>query len=129
MIFLKYYFDQLIVYKNHKRTSTYIKDLIDVCLNIPDKFISGEVYNVAGDDVHTIEHIAKMIVDLNSRSQSVINYKDSEIMTTKDKITSNFEDSFSKARKLHKDSFLEIEDLFNSEQLNKIKIHKCTIYT
>ena len=39
----------------------------------------------------------------------------------KDKITSNFEDSFSKARKLHQDSFLEIEDLFNSEQLNKIK--------
>ncbi len=81
--------EDLIVYKGHKRTSTYIKDLINVCLEIPSNFKSGETYNVAGDDVHSIEELAKIVIKNCENTKSKIVIKDSEIMTTKDKVTTN----------------------------------------
>ena len=72
------------VAEDGQRTSTYIKDLINVCLEIPSNFKSGETYNVAGDDVHSIEELAKIVIKNCENTKSKIVIKDSEIMTTKD---------------------------------------------
>lgn len=81
--------EDLIVYKGHKRTSTYIMDLINVCLKIPDNFKSGQTYNIAGDDVHTTEELANIVIKNCGDTKSKIIIKDSEIMTTRDKVTTN----------------------------------------
>jgi dTDP-glucose 4,6-dehydratase len=41
------------VYLNHKRSSLYIEDCAVVLANILDNFKAGEVYNIAGSEVHT----------------------------------------------------------------------------
>ena len=45
------------VYLGHTRTSTYITDLVETFTNIPKNFKPGEVYNIAGDDYHTIKEM------------------------------------------------------------------------
>ena len=75
------------VYKNHKRTSTYISDAVRTLANISDNFKSGEVYNIGGTDYHDIETVSDIILGyLNKRDKDLVTYKESEILTTKVKL-------------------------------------------
>jgi dTDP-glucose 4,6-dehydratase len=74
------------VYKGHSRTSTYIYDSVRTLANIADNFMDGEVYNIASDQEHTIEHLADLLVKYTKASYSLVNYRDhNEILTTKHK--------------------------------------------
>ncbi|MEQ1500202.1 MAG: NAD(P)-dependent oxidoreductase [Parcubacteria group bacterium] len=73
------------VYKGHYRTSTYLEDTCRTLSNIADKFKPGEVYNIGGSEYHDIETLAKIIWDYAGADKKLIEYKDSEVLTTKSK--------------------------------------------
>lgn len=71
------------VYKGHYRSSTYIDDCVRTVANISGNFISGRVYNIGSNQFHDIESLAKVIWDYTKAPISLIEYKDSEMLTTK----------------------------------------------
>jgi dTDP-glucose 4,6-dehydratase len=73
------------VYKGHYRTSTYLEDTCRTLTNIVDNFKPGEVYNIGGNEYHDIETLAKIIWDYTGADKKLIEYKDSEVLTTKSK--------------------------------------------
>lgn len=73
------------VYRGHFRTSTYLEDTCETLANIVDNFIAGEVYNIGGEEYHSIEELADIIWDYTGADRSLIRYADSEIQTTKTK--------------------------------------------
>src|SRR4051794_7950182 len=50
------------VYRGYKRTSTFITDMARTLSNISNNFVPGEVYNIGGEDFHTIEEVADIIL-------------------------------------------------------------------
>ena len=75
------------VYRGHKRTSTYIADMSRTLSNIADKFKRDEVYNIGGTDYHDIETCSRLVLKhLNKDDGVLVQYKDSEILTTKQKL-------------------------------------------
>lgn len=71
------------VYRGHHRSSTYIDDCVRTVANISDNFISGRVYNIGSDQFHDIETLAKIIWEYTKAPIDLIDYKDSEMLTTK----------------------------------------------
>ncbi|HEY3319646.1 MAG TPA: NAD(P)-dependent oxidoreductase [Planctomycetota bacterium] len=75
------------VYRGHKRTSTYVTDMSRTLANIADNFVPGEVYNIGGTDFHDIETCSRIILKhLGKKEKGLVSYKDSEILTTKQKL-------------------------------------------
>ena len=54
--------------------------------NIIDNFKPGETYNIGGKDLHTIEELSEIIIDITGADSSLVSYKDSEVLTTKTKV-------------------------------------------
>jgi dTDP-glucose 4,6-dehydratase len=78
------------VFKGHTRTSTYIYDAVNAMANICERFESGQYYNIASSERHTIEDLAQLIVKYTNANPSLVEYADQkEILTTKDKIVDN----------------------------------------
>jgi len=73
------------VFRGHKRTSTYLPDVIRTLANVSDNFIPGEVYNIAGTRLHTIEELSDIILATTGADPDLVTYKDSEALTTKEK--------------------------------------------
>jgi len=76
------------VYRGHLRTSTYIDDAIETFSKIADDFRCGEVYNITSDKQHSIEELAEYVIKYTGASRSLVNYKNSEMLTTTKKLTS-----------------------------------------
>lgn len=70
------------VYLGHTRTSTYITDLVNTFSNIPSNFKSGEVYNIAGNDYHTIKEMSDIILELTGGNKDLVSYEENEKFTT-----------------------------------------------
>jgi dTDP-glucose 4,6-dehydratase len=100
---------RITVYRGHTRTSTYIEDCARALGSIADRFKPGEVYNIAGDDYHSIEEVAEIVVRLTGntdRADELVRYQDSEILTTTHKKVDN-----SKAkRELEMDTTVGLEE-------------------
>ena len=75
-----------VVYRGHLRTSTYVADTVRTLANITDNFVPGEVYNISGDTLHTIEELSEIVLKVTSASRSLIRYEDSETLTTRTKL-------------------------------------------
>lgn len=73
------------VFKGHFRSSTYVDDCVRTVANISDNFISGRIYNIGSNDYHDIETLAETIWEITGASKDLIKYKESEVLTTKDK--------------------------------------------
>lgn len=76
------------VYRGYKRTSTYITDMTRTLANIVDVFKPGEVYNVGGEDFHSIEEAAEIILRLvgdSERRARLVTYMAEEMLTTREK--------------------------------------------
>lgn len=74
------------VHKGHLRTSTYLGDTGWTLCNIVDNFKAGEVYNIGGTILHSIEELVDIIWEETGADRSLITYGESEKMTTKTKI-------------------------------------------
>lgn len=71
------------VFRGHFRSSTYVDDCVRTVANIADNFIPGRTYNIGSSQFHDIESLAEIIWDYTGADNSLIEYKDSEKLTTK----------------------------------------------
>jgi dTDP-glucose 4,6-dehydratase len=74
-----------IVHRGHMRTSTYLADTVRTLANIVGHFKPGETYNIGGDTEHTIEELSDVILNITGADPELVEYRDSEILTTKRK--------------------------------------------
>lgn len=74
------------VYRGHSRTSTYIADTTCTLVNIIENFKPGETYNIGGSSLHTIEDLSEIVIKVTGADPSLVQYKESEILTTKRKV-------------------------------------------
>jgi dTDP-glucose 4,6-dehydratase len=90
-----------ILFRGHSRTSTYLADTVETLSRIVENFKPGEVYNIAGKTLHTIEELSDSILKVTGADPGLVKYRDSEILTTTTKIV----DASKAARDLgHKDT-------------------------
>lgn len=73
------------VFRGHSRTSTYLADVVNALANIISNFKPGETYNIGGKTLHTIEKLSDIILKVTGADPGLVRYRDSEILTTKDK--------------------------------------------
>jgi dTDP-glucose 4,6-dehydratase len=71
------------VFRGHSRTSTYLADTVRTLANISENFKPGETYNIGGTGLHSIEELSEVILKITGASSSLVNYQESEILTTK----------------------------------------------
>jgi dTDP-glucose 4,6-dehydratase len=71
------------VFRGHSRTSTYLADTVRTVANISENFRAGETYNIGGTDLHTIEELSSVILEVTGADPRLVHYQDSEILTTK----------------------------------------------
>jgi dTDP-glucose 4,6-dehydratase len=74
-----------VVFRGHSRTSTYLADTVRTLANIVNNFKPGETYNIGGDSEHTIEELSETVLRITSADPSKVEYRDSEVLTTKSK--------------------------------------------
>lgn len=77
------------VYTGHFRTSTYLADTCRTLCNIVDNFKTGEIYNIGGNEYHDIETLADIIWKYTGADRNLIEYQESEVLTTKFKKVDN----------------------------------------
>lgn len=75
----------IIIHRGHCRSSTYVDDCVRTVANISGNFISGRIYNIGSNDYHSIEKLADIIWDYTNAPRELIMYKESEILTAKEK--------------------------------------------
>jgi dTDP-glucose 4,6-dehydratase len=51
--------------------------------NITENFRAGETYNIGGTDLHTIEELSEVVLDVTGADARLVHFQDSEILTTK----------------------------------------------
>ncbi len=73
------------VYTKHKRTSSYIDDTIHTMANVGERFQPGEVYNIAGSEIHDMKTASDMILDQLGKDDSLVEYGEIEQGTTLEK--------------------------------------------
>jgi dTDP-glucose 4,6-dehydratase len=71
------------VFREHYRTSTYLADTVRTAANISENFKPGETYNIGGSDHHSIEELADVVLKVTGADPSLVEHRDSEILTTK----------------------------------------------
>lgn len=71
------------VFRGHARTSTYLADTVRTLANITNNFKPGEAYNIGGKDLHSIEELSDVVLKITDASPKLVEYKESEILTTK----------------------------------------------
>ena len=74
------------VFRGHARTSTYLADTVRTLANIVDNFRDGETYNIGGNQLHSIEDLAQIVLGVSGASADLVEYKESEVLTTKHKV-------------------------------------------
>jgi dTDP-glucose 4,6-dehydratase len=72
-----------VVFRGHKRTSTYLQDTVNTLCNVVDNFKPGEVYNIGGDCMHTIEELSDAVLEATGADPALVSYRDSEVLTTR----------------------------------------------
>jgi dTDP-glucose 4,6-dehydratase len=71
------------VFRGHYRTSTYLADTARTLANITDNFRPGETYNIGGVNHHSIEELADVVLKVTGADSSLVEFRESEILTTK----------------------------------------------
>jgi dTDP-glucose 4,6-dehydratase len=85
-IFKAMHGEPLTIYRNHRRTSTFVSDTCRTLANIADNFKPGSVYNIGGGELHDMKEVNDMILQSLELNDSHVTYEDSEPLTTKDKV-------------------------------------------
>ncbi len=73
------------VFTKHRRTSSYIDDTVRTLANIVENFKPGEVYNIAGTELHDMKQASDIILSYLGKDDSLVEYRDVEEVTTLDK--------------------------------------------
>lgn len=78
-----------VVFRGYGRTSTYLADSVRTIAAIADNFRAGEVYNIGGDQYHTIEELSDLVIRVTGADPSLVEYRDAEALTTRHKRVDN----------------------------------------
>lgn len=78
------------VYLNHQRSSIYIDDCSEALVRIMERFKSGEVYNIAGNEQHDMKLISDMILSYMAKDDDMVQYEQCEKHTTRIKLPDNY---------------------------------------
>ena len=70
------------VYLEHKRSSTFIDDAIAALRAIVDNFKAGEVYNICGDECHSIKRLSDLVLKKTGSNKGLAHYKKTEAFNT-----------------------------------------------
>lgn len=70
------------VYLNHKRSSTYIDDTVAALRAIADHFNAGEVYNICGDECHSIKRLSDLVLKETGATRKLARYRKVEAFNT-----------------------------------------------
>ena len=70
------------VYTEHKRTSSYIDDSVRTLANIVENFKSGEVYNIAGSELHDMKQASDIVLKYLGKDDSLVEYREAQPDTT-----------------------------------------------
>lgn len=70
------------VYRGHTRTSSYVGDIIPTLATISERFKPGAIYNLAGSAPHTMEALARQVIEVTGANPALIRYAAHEPMTT-----------------------------------------------
>lgn len=62
------------VYLDYYRVFMYINDLVPTLCNIVDRFKSGEVYNIGGEEYVEVKKVSDMILDYLGKDDSLVKY-------------------------------------------------------
>jgi len=73
------------VYTKHTRTSSYVDDTVRTLANIVENFKTGEVYNIAGKELHDMKTVSDIILNYLGKDDSLVEYLDIQKATTIDK--------------------------------------------
>ncbi len=76
------------VYSGYRRTSTFITDMARTLANVSERFKPGEVFNIGGEDFHSIEDLAELVIRLagkSDRKADLLNVRGDEVLTTREK--------------------------------------------
>lgn len=71
------------VYLGHKRNALYIDDCANALANITMNFKPGEVYNIAGMEMHDMKTVSDRILSYLGKDDSKVIYKEEEMFTTR----------------------------------------------
>lgn len=71
------------VFRGHARTSTYLADTVRTLSNIVNNFKPSETYNIGGQDMHSIEELAEVVLKVTGADPSLVQNEESEVLTTK----------------------------------------------
>jgi dTDP-glucose 4,6-dehydratase len=74
-----------LVFHGHYRTSTYLADTVCTLANIVENFKPSETYNIGGTKLHSIEELSNAVLKVTGADPNLVEYRDSEILTTKAK--------------------------------------------
>ncbi len=74
-----------VVYTKHRRTSSYVDDTVRTLVNIADNFRPGQVYNIAGSPLHTMQEASDIILRYLGKDDLMVEYREVEPATTLDK--------------------------------------------
>jgi dTDP-glucose 4,6-dehydratase len=74
------------VFRGHSRTSTFLADTVYTAANISENFKPGETYNIGGVNHHSIEELADVVLRVTGADSKLVEYRESEILTTKIKL-------------------------------------------
>lgn len=77
------------VYTKHTRTSSYIDDTVRTLANIVENFKPGEVYNIAGNELHNMKRVSDFILKYLGKDDRLVTYKDVQEATTLEKKVDN----------------------------------------
>jgi dTDP-glucose 4,6-dehydratase len=70
------------VYLRHRRSSTYIDDCIAALAAIAKHFHPGEVYNICGDETHSIKRLSDLVLKETGAGKDLVRYKEVEAFNT-----------------------------------------------
>jgi dTDP-glucose 4,6-dehydratase len=70
------------VYTKHERTSSYIDDTVSTLANIVNNFKPGEVYNIAGTELHNMKHASDIILKYLGKDDRLVEYHEAQPDTT-----------------------------------------------
>ena len=73
------------VYEGYARVFMYIDDFLPTLANVVDNFVPGEVYNIAGSELHDMKRVSDIILGYLGKDDSLVEYHDTEEATALEK--------------------------------------------
>ena len=73
------------VFRGHTRSSAFVSDTVRTLGNVAEKFRPGEVYNIGGRQLHSMEELSDIVVRITGADAALVRPADSQAMTTQHK--------------------------------------------